>query len=205
MEEFRTVIGFNDYEISNLGNLRTKSRRIRYVLWNTGEEKFRQSKERLLKPFYNSNGYQSYHVYRDKKMYNVYTHRVIAEAFIPRIDGKEWINHIDGNGLNNAISNLEWCTPQENVRHTSVLGRTTQGIKSINAKLNNESVIEIKKALLLGHSCEELARKHNMSSWAISDIKKGKNWKHISIENKYANKLNIEREYTITGGKLNEV
>lgn len=44
-------------------------------------------------------------------------HRLVAEAFIPRIKGKEIINHINGNKSNFAISNLEWCTIEENNIH----------------------------------------------------------------------------------------
>ena len=46
-----------------------------------------------------------------------YVHRLLAEAFIPRVEGKDCVNHIDGNRRNNDLSNLEWCTPQENTRH----------------------------------------------------------------------------------------
>lgn len=31
-------------------------------------------------------------------------------------------NHIDGNKLNNSISNLEWCTHQENSNHAELNG-----------------------------------------------------------------------------------
>jgi hypothetical protein len=43
-------------------------------------------------------------------------------AFIPTKDITLDINHIDGNKKNNCVSNLEWCTRGENLRHAFRLG-----------------------------------------------------------------------------------
>lgn len=56
-----------------------------------------------------------------------YLHRLIALAFIPQINGKPHVNHKDGNKLNNHVSNLEWCTPQENNEHGVSLGLLKRG------------------------------------------------------------------------------
>ncbi len=44
-------------------------------------------------------------------------HRLVADAFLPKIEGKHHVNHKDFNKQNNNVSNLEWCTLQENVDH----------------------------------------------------------------------------------------
>src|SRR5699024_11508533 len=42
---------------------------------------------------------------------------LIAESFIPNKDNKPQINHIDGDPSNNDVSNMEWMTAKENIRH----------------------------------------------------------------------------------------
>ena len=44
-------------------------------------------------------------------------HQIMAEVFLPKIPGKDIVNHIDGDKQNNNITNLEWCTQQENIIH----------------------------------------------------------------------------------------
>ena len=46
-----------------------------------------------------------------------YIHRLVAMYFIPNPEGLRTVNHIDGNPLNNHVSNLEWASHRENVRH----------------------------------------------------------------------------------------
>lgn len=53
----------------------------------------------------------------DGKVRNFYVHRLVADAFVDNPQGHSEVNHIDGDCYNNAASNLEWVSRQENMRH----------------------------------------------------------------------------------------
>lgn len=75
-----------------------------------------------------------FHVYESKTAYSsistnvddhqkvVSLHRAVAEAFIPNPDNLPVMNHLDGNKHNNDVSNLEWCTVEDNCRHAYATG-----------------------------------------------------------------------------------
>ena len=70
---------------------------------------------------------QTYYEYvtlvKDKIKTTKTVHRLVANAFISNENSKPCVNHIDNNGLNNNVSNLEWCTYSENLVHAQKQGR----------------------------------------------------------------------------------
>ena len=109
MEEYRQIKDFENYEISNYGNVRNKKTK------------------RILKSNCVGKGYLAVQLSKNSTRKSFQIHRLIALEFIPNSDpeNKTQVNHIDGNKLNNNIDNLEWVTPSENIVHAyEVLNRS---------------------------------------------------------------------------------
>lgn len=92
------------YEVSSLG-------RVRRIGWSGRVLKTRVSVKR--------NGlYEQVNLSRWGKKKTFYVHRLVAAAFLP--PPGPWqreVNHFDCNPSNNAASNLEWASREEQEQH----------------------------------------------------------------------------------------
>ena len=100
---------------------------------------YKNQKIRLLKERICPKGYNILYLYKNSKGKNQRVHRLVAQTFIQNTDKKPHINHIDGNPLNNNVSNLEWCTHSENIRHSFKSLNRVSGRKGKTGKLNYNS------------------------------------------------------------------
>jgi hypothetical protein len=119
MEEYRKINGFENYEVSNLGNVRNVE---------TG---------RILKIGSNL-GYKNVGLRSNNKRYTVFIHRLIAKAFLPNPDNREQVDHIDNDRANNNINNLRWCTNQENQFNKNIPSNNTTGFKGVTFRRNTQ-------------------------------------------------------------------
>lgn len=77
----------------------------------------RRLKGKILIPWKQNSGYDVVTLYVNNISRNYLVHRLIAKTFLEELPGKTDVNHIDGNKSNNKVSNLEYVTRSENIRH----------------------------------------------------------------------------------------
>lgn len=133
-EEWRAIKDFPDYEVSNMGRVRSKDR---YRPYRHG---LRLVKGIIMKTYANPHrcGYHQIVLSDHAKHYKFEVHRLVAEAFIPNPENKPQVNHIDCNPQNNRVDNLEWVTAKENMQWMITCGRqritTEKPLIATNAK-----------------------------------------------------------------------
>lgn len=73
--------------------------------------------KRIAKPSFDSRGYPQIVLTINKKRIGRRIHILVAEAFIGNLNNLREVNHLDGNKLNPHVSNLEYCTSKDNIKH----------------------------------------------------------------------------------------
>ena len=92
------------YQVSNFGNIKSLN--------------YNQThKEKLLKPFQNTDGHCQIELCKNNIGKRFLVHRLVAISFIPNSDKLPLINHKDENPKNNRVDNLEWCTAKYNCNY----------------------------------------------------------------------------------------
>lgn len=90
-------------------------KKTNYYIYEDGKC-YSLTSKKFLKPK-TSTKYDRYSISVEGKVYDRYAHRLVAIAFLKQAEGKNEVNHKDGNTRNNHVSNLEWVSRQENLKH----------------------------------------------------------------------------------------
>lgn len=89
----------DEYSVDDLGNVYSK-------------------KGKILKSSLNPRGYPMINLMIDGERKGISVHKAVLNSFLKPPFKNAQVNHIDGNKQNNQLSNLEWCTTEENVQHS---------------------------------------------------------------------------------------
>lgn len=136
MERWKPVAGWDGYEVSTEGRVRSfkKSRR-------TPDEPL----PRLLRGYVLPNGYTTVDLKNRGLRRRAYVHRLVLETFVGQApDGRE-AAHNNGVQSDNRLANLRWATPEENTSDKVRHGTVVSGVRHWAARLSADEASELRE------------------------------------------------------------
>lgn len=135
----------------------------------------------------NKTGYRIIRLNINNKKTNILVHRAVALTYLKNPFCLSEINHKNGIKNDNRLSNLEWTSRANNIKHAykkNLIDRNKKGLKgssNVFSKLTEENVIFIRNFSKENprKTHKEISYMFNITSSNVSYIIKRKTWKHI--------------------------
>ena len=139
-ETWKQVIGYDMYQVSNLGRIRNK---------NTGK---------VLKPAYQPSGYTIVCLRKDGKNNTEPVRRIVMNAFNPIDNSNKYdIIHIDNDKTNNNVDNLKWVTRKYNMANNNSVSTELKCLKYMIANNVDKAIRDWNNMLLAGKSVNSIS------------------------------------------------
>lgn len=169
MVEWRTIPGFEKYEVSDTGLVRNPKR------------------GGVLSLFIDRDGYAAVNLY-DANMKRHFSRlaRLVAIAFHgPPPTPKHQAAHWDGSKRNDVPSNLRWATCKENQHDRVRHGTDPAGARHPKAKLTDEAVADIRMAKSAYGYRGKYAAKYGVTKKLVDELRRpgSKIWPHVKVGN----------------------
>lgn len=115
---------------------------------------------------------------KDGRFITKRVHRLVCEAFHGTpISSVDTASHLDGNWKNNCPENLRWESLSFNHGRKKGHGTDDVGVKNSRAKIDLETLKEIRKLLIKGLTHKEIGNKFDLSRVFITKIANGYRYK----------------------------
>lgn len=165
-EEWRVVVGWDDYEVSSLGRVRS---------WKNNRHG-RSAQPRILNPALHPLGYARVGLSMGHAKRITKVHVLVAEAFYgSRPDGLE-VRHLNGDPWDNRLENLRYGTPKENAKDQDLHGTRTRGTRQGSNKLSEDDVRELRRLRNEGWPMSLLAKHFGICIANVHAIVHGRTW-----------------------------
>ena len=119
-----TVEGFENYQVSNCGNVRSSLIRTKWGGWTTRKNPILLHQERT------KEGYYRVALYNNKCGKKFAVHRLVAMAFIPNPENKPCVDHINTIRTDDKKDNLRWVTYSENMKNPLTMDKISKKSRS---------------------------------------------------------------------------
>ena len=128
-------------------------------------------------------GYLQVNLYRNGRAHLGRVHRLVLQTFLGPCPAGMEACHKNGVNTDNRLSNLYWGTHQENMSDAvgqQRMGRL-KGSQHPMAVLSEADALHIRTQYHAGGlTMRQLGDMHGVSRFAVSDLLRGKSWKHLS-------------------------
>lgn len=180
IEIWRQVSGAPDYDVSNLGRVRSRrwkksfGGRVGFKTVMLDQPRLIRTFPRCVKTPYIVVGLQT-----NKGERQFHVHRLVAEAFIANPEKLPQVNHKNLIKSDPRAGNLEWCTHQQNHAHATASGIRPKGEKHGCARLTEAQVVDIRARVAGGDRPNRIAKEYRVTVQNILRIVHRETWKHL--------------------------